>query len=324
MKILLLGGSGLLGHNVLRVLLQRGHDVVALVRRQGSIRLYEGRWQEMEGSLLDYGVLRDAAEGCEAIINCAGTTDMSLLRYEDYLPVNRDLCASLVRLLHDTGIRSLVQVSTANTLGYGSRQQPADETAPMQMPFAASFYARSKRAGEQLLMEAAEGLPDRHVVIVNPGFIVGAYDFKPSSGKLLLAAYRRPLMAVPSGGKSFVCAYAAATAVVNALTLGRSGQRYLLTGDNLSLEQFYRLQAKVCGYRQRIVVLPDGLVRFAGLLGDVMRRLGIRTQLSSNNVSQLLVREYYDSSLAAKELSLPPDSIAHSIAAFFQTGSPIQ
>lgn len=324
MRVLLLGGSGLLGHNVLSVLLDRGHEVVALVRRRGAIRLPSGQWHEIEGSLLDYATLLSAAQGCEAVINCAGTTDMSLLRYEDYLPVNCDLCASLIRLLHDTGISRLVHVSTANTIGYGSQKQPADETAPMQMPFAASFYARSKRAGETLLLECACHFPDNHIVIVNPGFIVGSYDFKPSSGKLMLAAYRKPLMAVPSGGKSFVSAHAAATAVVNALILGRSGQRYLLTGDNLSLEQFYRLQAKVCGYRQRILVLPDSIVRFAGLLGDALRRLGRRTQLSSNNVRQLLVREYYDSSLAAQELSLPPVPIAHSIAAFFRIGSPIQ
>lgn len=318
MKILLLGASGLLGHNVLQALLTRGHEVVALLRRKGSIRLPQGHWLEIEGSLLDYSALLQASEGCEAIVNCAGITDMSLLRYEDYLPVNCDLSARLLRLMHETGIRRLVHVSTANTIGYGSAQQPANEDAPMQPPFANSFYARSKRAGEQQLIESARRMPpDSHIVIVNPGFIIGAYDVKPSSGRLLLAAYRKPLMAAPRGGKSFIAATAAAEAVVNALTMGRTGQRYLLTGENLSLSQFYRLQASVCGYRQHIFRLPNALVRMAGYVGDFLRTLGISTQLSSCNVQQLLVSEFYDDSLASRELAMPAVPIRQAIADFF-------
>ena len=64
--------------------------------------------------------------------------------------------------------------------------------------------------------------------------MVGAYDTKPSSGKLLLSGYRKAVMPVPKGGKSFIHVADAAVAIVNALTRGTSGQRYLLTGHNLS------------------------------------------------------------------------------------------
>ena len=316
MKILLLGASGLLGHNVLKQLLAAGHEVHALLRDFSRIHLPE-ELLNSQFSIFNFQFLREAAEGCEAIVNCIGCTDMSLRHYEDYLPANRDICARLVSLMEEQGIPRLVHVSTANTIGYGTPDHPADEQAPMQEPFTASWYALSKREGEKLLDEAAAKHPDWHIVTVHPGFMVGAYDVKPSSGALLLTAYRRPLMAAPCGGKSFLHVADAAAAIVGALTRGQHGGHYLLTGENLSLNEFYALQAEVCGYRQRCLTLPSWLVRAAGRAGDLLRLLGLRTQLSTRNVRQLLVREYYDNTLARRELGMPATPVSQAIADFF-------
>lgn len=322
MKILLLGGTGLLGHNVLNVLLGRGHEVHALLRNRQGLRTEDfpqadGKLEIFVGSLLDEEALTAAAQGCEAIVNCAGVTDMSLLRYEDYLPVNRDLCGRLVALMERLPITRLVHTSTANTIGYGTAQSPADESLPMRPPFSQSYYARSKREGEELLLRAAKEHPDWHVVIVNPGFMVGGFDVKPSSGVLLLAAYRKPLMVVPRGGKSFLHVADAAEAIANALQEGQQGGRYLLTGESLSLGQFYRLQAQVCGYKQRQLPLPNALLAVAGGLGDLLRFCGLRTQLSTRNVRQLMVREYYSNRRAVADLHLHQTPIRQAIADFF-------
>ena len=322
MKVLLLGGSGLLGHNVLKQLLQQGHEVRALLR--SFLDSDTAKWPGMaervtlfQGSLLDDAVLRSAAEGCDAIINCAGVTDMSLLRYADYLPINRDLCRRMVELMERQHITRLVHTSTANTIGYGTPSQPADEQAPMQPPFSRSYYGLSKREGEELLMQAARRHPDWHIIITNPGFMVGAYDTKPSSGTLLLTGFRKPLMVAPHGGKSFVHVADAATAIVNALERGQNGHRYLLTGENITLKEFYRLQAQVCGYRQRIVPLPNAVLALAGWCGDLLRLCGLRTQLSTRNVRQLMVREYYSNASASEQLSMPHIPIEQAISDFF-------
>ena len=99
MKVLLTGASGLLGHNVLRRLVDEGHEVVALVRRPDAVKLECGKWQAIVGELTDFDTLVSASAGCDALVNCAGVTDMSLLHYEDYLPVNRDLCLMLTKVM---------------------------------------------------------------------------------------------------------------------------------------------------------------------------------------------------------------------------------
>lgn len=316
MKILLLGTTGLLGHNVLRQLLYEGHEVVALVRRPEKVLIHDQRVTIKEGNL-DAKTITQAAWGCDAIINCAGVTDMSLLRYEEYLPINAALTEVLTGVMKSHGIRILVHTSTANTIGYGTPARLADERDEMAFPFGESYYALSKKLGEEHLQKAAAENPDWHVVIVNPGFMIGDYDVRPSSGTLLLAGYRKPLMAAPGGGKSFVAARDAATAIVNALTMGISGERYLLTGTNLTLKEFYGLQARAMGYRQRMVVLPDPIVAIAGRVGDLVRRCGIRTQLSTRNVRQLMVTEHYDNHKAVGELKMPQTPIEDAIRDFF-------
>ena len=316
MNVLLLGATGLLGHNVLLRLMDEGHHVVVLVRRVKGICLSQAGWETVVGSPLDYAVLSKAAEGCDAIVNCAGTTDMSLRHYEDFLPVNRDLCGLLVRLMDELGIGTLVHTSTVNTIGYGSSDSPAGESAPMQPPFKGSFYADSKREGEQVVLSVAK--EGRHVVVVNPGFMVGPYDVKPSSGRMLLAAYRKPLMLAPKGGKAFVHVGDVAQVIVNALTQGRNGDRYIAVNGHacLSIKELYQLQAEVCGYRQRVFEVPDGLFLLAGKAGDLLRWMGVRTQVSTRNVRQLLVREYYDNGHALRDLGIKETPIADAIGKF--------
>lgn len=323
MKVLLLGGNGLLGHNVMRILLSQGYFVRALVRRKQALHVLnfenvESNLEIREGSILNDEDLYHAVDGCEAIINCAGVTDMSLLHYEDYLSVNRDLPKRLVSLMESHGINNLVQVSTSNTIGYGNSEMCADESSPMEEPFASSYYAKSKYEMEQLLLKAAQEHPHWHLIIVNPGFMIGAYDTRPSSGALLLAGYRKPIMFAPSGGKSFLPVGDAAYAIVNALLKGKNGYRYLLTGQNMTLKQFYHLQARTCSYPQLFFTIPDAVVLFVGRVGDVLRRVGISTQLSVMNVRQLLITEHYTNALATKELDMPSTPIESAIKDFIE------
>lgn len=318
MRVLLLGATGLLGHNVLLRLMNEGHQVVALVRRADGIRLEKKGWQTVIGSPLDYNTMEKAAQGCDAIVNCAGTTDMSLLRYEDYLPVNKDLCGKLVRLLEEHGISTLVHASTVNTIGFGTVGRLADESAPAMPPFKGSFYADSKSEGERIILSAAtEG---RHVIVVNPGYMLGPYDVKPSSGRMLLAAYRRRLMFAPKGGKAFVHVDDVARAMVSALTRGTNGSRYIVVGSGgmLTIKQLYETQASVCGYRQKVLICPSCLLRAAGAVGDLLRWMGVKTQVSSRNIKQLLVQEYYDNGHALCDLQLETTSIEKAIKDFHE------
>ncbi len=310
--VLLLGATGLLGRNVLNVLLERDIPVRALVRHP----LKADGVEQVMGNLLEESDLLRAAEGCRAIINCAGATDMSLPKIEDFRPMNRDLPALLCQVAMHCNIPVLIHVSTANTIASGTREHPATEQDPIGPPYDRSPYALSKLEGERLLLAFASEQDQTRVVILNPGFMVGAWDSKPSSGQLLLAGWRKPLMLGFRGGKSFLHVRDAATAIVNALERGEG--RYLLTGTYLSLRGFYALQAQVCGYRQRYVCLPGALVHLVGAVGDLLKMLGIQVSFYSHNLNQLLVEEWYSSERAKRDLNYPETQIEEAITDFFK------
>lgn len=321
MRVLLLGASGLLGHNVLQTLVADGHKVVALVRRADSIKLEQAGFDIVVGRLDNADDLERAANGCDAIVNCAGVTDMSLLHRADYTAINTTLCATLLDVMKHHGIRTLVHTSTVNTIGYGSHEAKADERAEIQKPFLGSYYADSKRAGEDILLKATQDeFADSHIVVINPGFMIGSMDVKPSSGRLLLAAYRRRLMAAPRGGKAFVHVKDVARAVANALTRGGNGERYIVVSEHgcFGIKQLYEMQARVMGYRQRVLTLPNWMLSVAGVVGDMVRALGIRTELSTRNVRQLMVSEYYTNHHAMSDLQITDTPIEEAIKDFYQ------
>lgn len=312
MKVLVTGANGLLGHHVVMKLQEMNHEIRLILRGERQLYFDRKNVEIFIGSFTVYEALLKAASGCDAIIHMAALTDMGLLHYEDYRKVNTDGAANVIRVADELNINRLVFVSTANTIGHGSPEKPADETSTMTFPFSESFYARSKAEAEKLFLKASEK-PGKQVVIVHPTFMVGAYDTKPGSGKLLLMGYRKPLLFIPKGGKNFVRAENVAVAVCNALTMGRNGQKYLASGINLSFKGFYDLQKRVSGYRQFCILLPDLFLKIVGKAGDLLRKSGIKTEICSMNLNQLMVKEYYSNRKAGTELAMPPTNIEKAI-----------
>ena len=308
MKVLVTGANGLLGHNVVFELLKQQYSVRILVRSTQNIHFDLEKIEAFEGNFTDYKTLKQAASGCGAIIHIAAVTVTNLLHYEDYRKINVDGSALLIKVANELNINRLVYVSTANTIGFGTERKLADESFNIEFPFSESFYAQSKVASEQLFIEASDK-PNKHIVIINPTFMIGAFDTKPSSGKLILMGYKKRLMFAPKGGKNFVAVEAVAVSICNALVGGQNGERYLASGINLSFKEFYSLQMQVENYSQHIFELPSFILILTGKVGDLIRFLGIKTELCSMNLKQLMIREYYSNTKAKSELTLPETNI---------------
>jgi len=312
MKVLVTGANGLLGHNVVLELEKRLCEIQIIVRSTDKIYFDTDDIEIFKANFTDHHTLKQAAHGCDAIIHIAAVTATDLLHYEDYSKVNVDGAAQIIKVADELNISKLIFVSTANTVGFGTENIPADENAAIQYPFTESLYARSKAQAEKLFVQASL-LPHRHVIIINPTFMIGAYDTKPSSGKLMLMGYKKRLLFIPKGGKSFVPVTDVAAAVCNALTLGNNGERYLASGANLSFKDFYILQKQLGGYKQCLIEVPDFILLGVGKIGDLIRKLGLKTEVCSMNIRQLLIREYYKNQKAQTELLMPDTKIRPAI-----------
>ncbi len=313
MKVLVTGANGLLGHHVVNELLSDGREIRILVRNVSDVFFDLHRVEVVLGSFADASTLDEALEGCDAVIHIAAMVSHTALDYQPYEAINVDGSIQLFRESIRMGVKAFVFISSSNTVGNGtSSSLLANEDYPCGFPFERSYYAQSKIAAESKLLELSKNQSIR-LIIINPCFLIGAFDPKPSSGKLLLMGYKRRIMFVPKGGKNFVSAENVARVVCNALEKGRSGERYLAGGENMSFKNFYTLQSKIGSYQQWIIELPDWVLKTAGFIGDFMRAMGMESELSTVNVNQLLVQEYYTSDKATRELALDATDLSKSI-----------
>ncbi|MGK6351544.1 NAD-dependent epimerase/dehydratase family protein [Parapedobacter sp. DT-150] len=312
MNVLVTGANGLLATNTILALLARGYGVSGLIRNPNKFLLPpQDGLQLVVGDITDPNALERAMEHCDYVIHCAATTEQSLLHYEDYHRINVAGTEHVIQAALKHQVKKIVYVSTANTCGYGSLDQLGDETTPMKSPFKQAWYAKSKREGENRIL-AARGQID--VTVVNPTFMLGPYDGKPSSGAIIRLGYGKRLVFHPPGGKNFVNVADAALGVVNALEQGKNGEVYLLAGENLSYREFFRKLAQQTGSRPVLIALPKALLLPLGYLGDLLRAVGIKTALSATNMKILCVQNYYTNHKAQRELGVTFHPIDQGIA----------
>ena len=312
MKVLVTGANGLLGHHVVPELLSKGHSVRLLIRSERNIHFDRTGVETVIGGFGDESILNQALIGCDAVVHIAAMISHVETDYSVFHRINVNSTIALFEKSQFMGVKTFVFISTSNTVANGKGSMQGTEDSPIAFPFSDSMYAQSKWKTEQELL-ARLTLGSMKLIIINPCFIIGGFDTKPSSGKLMLMGYKKRILFIPSGGKNFVSADNVSQVICNALGKGRSGERYLVAGENMSFKDFFELQGSICNYQQWIIQLPNWVLRIGGMMGDLLHKLGVSTEFTTVNINQLLVQEYYSGAKAKSELALEDTNLRKSI-----------
>jgi dihydroflavonol-4-reductase len=245
MKYLVTGATGLVGNNVVRQLLAAGEEVRVLARSASDPRPLAGLAVERcPGDVRDAASMAAACEGVNIVIHSAGHVHLGWLQREQHQAVNVEGARNVASAARAAGAR-LVHVSAINALGLGKLRAPADEESGLPGIIECPYVATKRESERVVLAEVERGLD---AVIVNPGFMLGPWDWKPSSGKMLLAVTRfAPVY--PTGAVSFCDVRDVAAGVIAAARKGRTGRRYILAGHNLSYLEGWRQMARLVGKR---------------------------------------------------------------------------
>ncbi|KMQ64858.1 dihydroflavonol 4-reductase [Chryseobacterium angstadtii] len=319
-NIFVTGATGLLGTNTVIKLLQYDYSVIALVRKKSSWMGEESKnLRLIEGDL--FSDISQYLQEVDTVIHIAAETRQDLLSYEEYKKTNYDAVLHLFAQAVAAGAQKFLFVSTANTLGYGNAPVLGCENTPQLYPFTHSYYAQSKLAAEDYLLKNRKATD---VIIVNPTFMLGAYDSKPSSGKIIFWVWKKGVVFYPKGGKNFVHVEDAAHGVLNAVKRGRNGEKYLLANENLSYREFFRKINKITVQNPIMIAIPNRLLNFLGLIGDGLRKLKIKTNLSTSNMKALQICNYYNNLKSKEELGVqyqPVDqAIEDAVQYFIKSG----
>ena len=322
--VLVTGANGFLGRHLVAELLRRGYPVRALARsetnpaRQLVLPALKSLPVEYyEGDLTQPATVAGAAEGCAAIIHAAALAQVNPARNPAVWAVNDAGTATVLDLARRAAVQRLVFVGTANVFGFGTRQHPGDETRPFAGQRYGLDYMDSKlAAATRVLRAVAEWqLP---AVLVHPTFMLGPGDAKPTSNALLLELFRGQLPGYPTGGKNYVHVGDVAVATVNALTMGRVGESYILGHENLSYEEAFSLMASVMNVPGPRWPVPAALARIYGMACDWQARLTQRPgQLNSAMVAVANDGHYFSAQKAVTELALPQTDLRQAIQEAF-------
>ena len=308
MEIFMTGANGFVGLNIAAALLKRQHGVTAYVREGSDTTHLErlGGVRIVRGSLDHPRAVETAMCGAQAVIHTAGNTSCNRRDLPALLEANVRATQHIVDAAVVNGVSRIVYTSTTSTIGStGQAARPADEDTPLAGFRARSPYARTKQQAEQIVRAGMERGVE--CIILNPAEVIGPFDHSLQWGRMVLAVYHDQVPFVPPGGGSFCSATEVGRAHVTALTRGRSGERYILGGENASYATFLETIAQVLGRSCRLPRTPYAWLYTKALLQDRLPAVASVLVPGKPAVEPYRMRvfagtHYFDSSKAQREL----------------------
>lgn len=298
-RVFLTGASGFVGSHILRELLAAGYSVRALTRTtpshpEPSDEAAESTDAEAEwiaGDLRNVGAFAGALHGCRYLVHCAALYSFAPRDRAAIAAVNVEGTASLMVAAHVAGVERAVLTSSSATEGH-----------------AHSGYHRSKLEQERAAF--ASRVP---VVALLPTAPIGPGDAKPTpTGKLVLDFARGKIVAKAPGhgGMNLVAVEDVARAHVSALKRGRIGERYIVGGENLSMDEIWTMLAEITGKPMPAWRAPYALALAAAYVDGARCRLtGATPAVPLEGVRLSRERMYADSSSAQRDLGYAPTSV---------------
>src|SRR6516162_1211142 len=258
---LVTGASGFLGWHVAHLLVERGYSVRALLRP--GRRLTELDAEPVRGDLRDRESMERAVAGCGLVFHVAADYRLWARNPGELYRSNVDGTRHLLEAARREGVDRVVYTSTVGCIGIPD-EGLGDEDTSVSLEDMAGAYKRSKFLAEQVALEfAREGLP---VVIVNPTAPVGDHYVKPTpTGQIVLDFLEGKIPAFIDTGLNIVDARDCARGHLLAFERGRTGERYILGSENLTLAEILRKLAEITGRKAPTTQIPYAVAYLAGV-----------------------------------------------------------
>jgi dihydroflavonol-4-reductase len=317
MRILLTGASGFVGATLAPLLVEAGHALRCLLRPGSAAENLAGvPFERAAGALEDARALADAVRGCDAVVHLAALVSFRAQDRARMFAINETGTATLARLAREAGVARFLHVSSVSAVGLARRAEVLDETAPFNFGSWRIAYAESKHAAEARVRdEVARGLD---AVIVNPASMIGPGDRRKAEGSLLDRVARGRVPFCPPGGVNLVDVRDVASGCVRALERGRTGERYILGGTNLTGRAMIEAIARAAGCRPPRWTLPAPLARGLGALATLVERVRpLPPPLTAQILRMTPLWFWYSSAKAERELGYRARGIDAALASAF-------
>jgi len=247
-----------------------GADLRLLVRSTSVTRNIEGlRAERVVGDLCHPESLEKGMAGCDVVFHVAADYRLWIRDPDLMYRSNVEGTRAVLEAARKNRVRRVVYTSSVATMGFTSNGKPADENSPVSLEHMIGHYKKSKFMAEQVAIEAGKSGMD--VVVVNPTTPVGEQDIKPTpTGRIIVDFLKKKFPAYVDTGLNLVDVDECARGHVAALEKGRSGERYILGGENLTLKQILDKLAAITGLPSPKVRVPYALALATGVVDQIV------------------------------------------------------
>ncbi len=317
------GATGFVGSHVARVLLEQGADLRLLVRAGSDARNIGGlNADRVPGDLRDPASLEKAMAGCEVVFHVAADYRLWVRDPEQMFRSNVAGTQAILQAARKNGVRRVVCTSSVATMGFTGNGHPADENSPVALENMIGPYKKSKFMAEQVAIEAGRSGMD--VVVVNPTTPVGEQDIKPTpTGRIVVDFLKKKFPAYVDTGLNLVDVTECARGHAAALEKGRTGERYILGGENLTLKQILDKLGAITGLPSPKIRVPYAMALATGVVDEVFtgRILGREPRATIDAVRMGRKKMFVTSAKAERELgwkTIPVDDALRRAVEWFQ------
>ena len=323
MLVFVTGATGFVGSHVAQVLAEQGAELRLLVRSSSNPKNIEGlKAERVVGDLRDPASLEKVMAGCDVLFHVAADYRLWIRDPEQMYRANVDGTRAVLQAARNNRVRRVVYTSSVATMGFTSNGQPADENSPVLLDSMIGHYKRSKFMAEEVAIKAGKSGMD--VVVVNPTTPVGEQDIKPTpTGRIIVDFLKKKFPAYVDTGLNLADVKECAGGHVAALERGRSGERYILGGENLTLKQILDKLAAITGLPSPKVRLPYAVALASGVVDTVVTGLLLRREprITLDAVRMGRKKMFVSSAKAERELgwkTVPVDGALRRAVEWFQ------
>jgi dihydroflavonol-4-reductase len=312
MKIAVTGASGHVGANLCRMLIDRGHEVKALIHNSKK-GIEDLSLEFIPGEINSEADLRKLCCSCEVVFHLAAC--ISIRKNDTHCrKINSDSCITLLKAAKAEGVRKIIHFSSIHAYEQEPLDIELDETRSLALEGGAS-YERSKAMGQKIMTEASS--PQLEVVVINPTAIIGPNDFQPSLlGNAIIRFFKGQNPSLIPGGYNWVDVRDVCSAAINAIELGVPGESYLLGGTWQSLKTMAGTIEKLGGHKAPWLCLPMSIAYlgaiFLNLHATIAKSVPLYTAMSLETLRH--GHKNISSNKAAKALAFQPRSFEVTMA----------
>jgi dihydroflavonol-4-reductase len=302
-SIAITGASGLLGGNLAAEAIAAGHRVIATRRSGTQVKHLADlpiEWRDADLSSTD--ALARAFAGADVVFHCAAAVSVKRDVTREMRETNVTGTQNVIDACVRANVKRLVHTSSVVAIGLTTNGVPCDETATWNFDTEGLLdgYAITKHEAEELVHAARDRI---EAVIVNPTYMFGPRDARPSSGTLIVKVVRRQVPGWTEGYNNFVDVRDVARGMLAAWQKGRRGERYILGGHDMTYRACFETIARVAGVKPPRLRIPIPIAKLVGRAGDLIEARGREPVVNSTQIRYAYTNKFrFASHKAADEL----------------------